>query len=205
ATFSDVRSTVTLPENDCKVTNPPSPEADPADPRCAERMKLPAPDPISRPPSAERVIPPPLPVPAPLANRVNGPAAGNWNTAVNMLIPPPLPFPTPLASMTAPFTRFRLEEPRRKIVPPVPSLPSGATFSDVRSIVRLPPVSRPTLPPLPEADPGEPPVADTTKLPAADPIAWSLLPNNKTLISPPLPVLPPLAAKATGAAPDTRH
>src|SRR5262249_39849356 len=85
------------------------------------------------------------------------------------------------------------------MLPPLPLLPSGDTFSDAGSRKRLLSVDNCTNPPLPEDDPTDPPVAEMTKSPAPDPTYKS--PDCElTATEPPFPVAPPLAARVSGPA-----
>src|SRR5215813_11170844 len=78
-----------------------------------------------------------------------------------------LPCPTPLAFTGAPFPRFRID-PAREIAPPLPSLPSGATFRNAGLTVRLLDCKN-TDPPSPEAEPEDPPVAEIINSPTPGP------------------------------------
>src|SRR5262249_51935679 len=157
ATFSDARSTVTLLNSVETFTDPPLPEAEPADPPVAERIKLPAPDPRAR--SVLRMYPwilPPLPSVPPLATRVTGPVEGSCNVPPSIAMDPPLPIPTPLTLIVPALTRSTLftlpksTEVINLIDPPFPLVPTGPTFSKPRFTSRLPfRLAKYTLPPTP--------------------------------------------------------
>ena len=110
--------------------------------------------------------------------------------------PPPVPFP--LALIEPVYCKFPAAAvPAERVkLPPLPLVPKGPAVIDPEFSTRFLAAVMVMLPPLPAADPPEPPLAETTKFPAAAPTAISpVAPVVNMVTVPPLPV--PLALALT--------